>query len=147
MIETLLEALTRPCHNMIYRRRKFDVHCSIGLFQTPYAHDIHMIQHYIRLTDTALPVTPNISVILYEYTAIDKAKFAFTNLINTFAHHNVEPIVAYTQVYDSDRVPEMIIHRLYDILQEARKSHTTLMDDHLYRSSTDHGIDFSDILG
>ena len=49
MTKELMNVLHDPCQNMIYRRLKFDVYCSIGLFQTPYDHDISMIKHYIRL--------------------------------------------------------------------------------------------------
>ena len=146
MLENLMDVLYGPCQTMIYRRVKFDVHCSIGLFQTTFEHDVRTIKNYIRLTDTALSITPTTSAILYEYTAIDKAKFAFTNLINTFIHQSCEPVVAYTQVYDTDREPDMIIYRLNDILRDAHVRRLTLMDDSLYRDESFYGVDFNDIL-
>lgn len=148
MIETLYDVLYEPFRKAIYRRRRYDVFCSVGLFQTVYAHDTRMIKNYIRQTDSAIEISPTTSAIIYDYTDIHNAKYAFTNLINTFIHQSCDPVVAYTEVYDSDRDPETVIRRLYEILREAMREERRLWDD---RSVLEHGssyrVDFSDIIG
>ena len=147
VLEALNVVLYEPFKKAIHRRRKYDVFCSIGLLQTVMPHDTRSLSHYIRHTDKAMVVTPNTSVIFYDYTDIDRAKFAFNNLINTFIHHNDDFVVAYTQIYDTDREPEVICRRLYEILAEAKREKIQMMDDS--RIMQQHGtyeIDFSDIL-
>lgn len=146
MFEVLFDILEAPCQNMIYRRLKFDVACSVGLLQTGEVHDIALLEGHIRQTDTILPIDPRTFAVLYEYTDIEMAGYAIDNLIEMFATRGEKPVVAYTQVYERDHKADTIIRRLCDIFQEAKNKKLTPLDDRGYLENSVHGIDFDDII-
>jgi len=130
MNEKIKKRLEIEINKAYYSYKRYKVDATFALLYHEKELTVDKLGSFVRISDLLLKIDEHHYFINFVHTHHDSAFKASQNLIfalDNHFHDNTSAIAIDT--FDSMQTPSLVIHRLYQILNEVRKNPYTRIDD------------------
>ncbi len=130
MVQQLCNILRDDVSDYLHKYIHFDTNVTLALVYVQHADARKMITGHIRDTDRLVRISTHLYAVFFQYTDTDSEADAAVRNLEAHIQETSGALIAYTHFHESDKEPDAVVIRLYEIFEALfKKEEGTVASD------------------